>query len=177
MQRPDLHTRACGKAAGQLFRRAGASNLVIRQGYGHDQRRLWHCRSCGAEFSERCGTAVCNTKPPEATAEGVISHLGEGCRVRGTARLVHVAKETVARLLRVTGRHAERCHDQPVPDRTPQALAFDEQGSFVQKSRKGMRVVTATICANNNADAREDARRVWQRPHSQVSDRTRGLEN
>jgi hypothetical protein len=42
----------------------------------------------------------------------VIQHLDEGCRVRATARLVKGAKETVARLLRVAGRHAERLHDQ-----------------------------------------------------------------
>jgi hypothetical protein len=47
---------------------------------------------------------------------------------------VKVAKETVARLLRVTGRHAERFHDQHVPDLAPKALEFDEPWSFVKKS-------------------------------------------
>jgi transposase-like protein len=139
MKRPDLDTLACVNAECQLFRRAGASNLVIRKVYGRDRIRLLRCRSCGAEFSERRGTALCNTKLPEPKAEAVINHLGEGCSVRATARLVHVAKETVARLVRVTGRHAERFHDQHVHGLTPRALAFDEQWSFVKKSRSAAR--------------------------------------
>ena len=135
MNRPDLDTLACVNAECQLFRRVGASNLVIRTVYGHDRLRLLRCRSCGEEFSERRGTALFNTKLPEPKAEEVINHLGEGCSVRATARLVHVAKETVARLVRVTGRHAERFHDQHVYGLTPRALEFDEQWSFVKKSR------------------------------------------
>lgn len=135
MQRPDLDTLACVNAECQLFRHAGANNLVIRKVYGHDRLRLLRCRSCGEEFSERRGTALFNTKLPEARAEDVINHLGEGCSVRATARLVQVAKETVARLLRVTGRHAERFHNQHVYGLTPRVLEFDEQWSFVKKSR------------------------------------------
>jgi hypothetical protein len=105
--------------------------------YGHDRLRLLRCRSCGEEFSERRGTALFNTKLPEPKAEAVINHLGEGCSVRATARLVQVAKETVARLVRVTGRHGERFHDQHVQGLTPRALEFDEQWSFVKKSRSG----------------------------------------
>jgi transposase-like protein len=135
MKRPDLDTLACVNAECQLFRRAGANNLSIRKVYGHDRIRLLRCRTCGEEFSERRGTALFNTKLAEATAEDVISHLGEGCSVRATARLVKVAKETVARLLRVAGRHATRFHDQHVHGLTPRALEFDEQWSFVKKSR------------------------------------------
>lgn len=42
----------------------------------------------------------------------------------------------MARLLRVSGRHAERCHDQYVGGMTPRAVEFDEQWSFVQKKQK-----------------------------------------
>src|SRR6188474_3342935 len=92
MKRPDLDTLACINAECQLFRRAGASNLVIRKVYGRDRIRLLRCRTCGEEFSERRGSALFNTKLPEAKAEDVINHLGEGCSVRATARLVKVCK-------------------------------------------------------------------------------------
>ena len=144
MQRPDLATLACVNTECHLFQRAGAGNLVIRKVYGHDRMRLLRCRTCGEEFSERRGTALFNTKLPEATAEDVISHLGEGCSVRATARLVHVAKETVARLLRVAGRHAERFHEQHVHGLTPKALEFDEPWSFVKKSKSGARPTRPT---------------------------------
>jgi hypothetical protein len=54
---------------------------------------------------------------------------------------VHVAKETVARLLRVTGRHAEWFHDQHVHGLTPKALECDEPWSFVKQSRSGARAM------------------------------------
>jgi hypothetical protein len=109
--------------------------------YGPDRIRLLRCRTCGEEFSERRGTALFNTKLPEPTAEEVINHLDEGCSVRATARLVKVSKETGARLLRVAGRHAPRFHDQHVHGITPLALEFDEQWSFVKKSRSAARNV------------------------------------
>jgi transposase-like protein len=135
MTRPDLATLAGVNPECQRFRRSGEANLTVRKVYGHDRIRLLRCRTCGEECSERRGSALFNTKLPEATAADGINHLGEGCSVRATARLVKVAKETVARLLRVTGRHATRCHDQQVHGLTPRALEFDEQWSFVKKSR------------------------------------------
>src|SRR5215475_5689958 len=103
--------------------------------HGGGTPRLLRCRTCGEEFSERRGTALFNTKVAEEQAVSVINHLGEGCGVRATVHLVHVAKDTVACLLRVAGCHAERCHDQRVRDVTPRAWEFDEQWSCVKKSR------------------------------------------
>ena len=138
MKRPDLDTLACVNPACQRFRLTGQDNLIVRKVYGQDHIRLLRCRTCGEECSERRGTALFNTKVAEDQAVSVINHLGEGCGVRATARLVHVAKDTVARLLRVAGRHAERFHDQRVRDVTPRALEFDKQWSFGKKSRSGV---------------------------------------
>jgi len=134
-QRPDCDTFTCVNAECQLLRHTGAHNLVIWTAYGHDRLRLLRCRTCGEACSARRGTALCNPKRPETTAEDVITHLEEGCSVRATARLVQVATATVARLWRVAGRHAQRFHGQPVHGLPPRALACAEQGSFVKKSR------------------------------------------
>ena len=139
MKRPDLDTLACVNPECQRFRLTGQANLTVLKVYGQDCIRLLRCRTCGEEFSERRGTALFNTKLSEAHAEAVINHLGEGCGVRATARLSKVAKDTVARLLRMAGRHAERLHDQRVRNVTPRALEFDEQWSFVKKSRSVVR--------------------------------------
>ena len=135
MERPDLDTLACVNAECSLFRQNGQNNLVIRKVYGHDAIRLLRCRTCGEEFSERRGTALFNTKVSEDKAVEIVDHLTDGCGVRSTARLTKVCKATVARLLRVSGRHAERVHDQHVKDLTPKALEFDEQWSYVKKSK------------------------------------------
>jgi transposase-like protein len=91
----------------------------VRKVSGQDRIRLLRCRTCGEECSERRGTALFNTKIAEEQAESIINPLAEGCGVRSTARLVRVAKDTVALLLRMAGRHAERFHDQRVRDVTP----------------------------------------------------------
>jgi transposase-like protein len=111
----------------QQYRQVGQGNLRIRKVYVRDHIRLLRCRSCGEEFSERRRTELFNTKLPETKAEDVINHLDEGCSVRSTARLTKVCKETVARLFRTSGRHAERLHDERVRDLRALALECDEQ--------------------------------------------------
>jgi hypothetical protein len=144
MPRPDRAPLACVNPACPLLQRAGAGHLVIRQGYGHARMRLLRGRTGGEACSERRGPALGNTTLPEATAEAVIRHRGAGGSVRAPARLVPVAKETVARLVRVAGRQAERGPDQPVPSRTPQALALEEPWSVGQKSQSGARPTRPT---------------------------------
>jgi hypothetical protein len=135
MKRPDLDTRACVNPEGQRFRLTGQGNLSVCKVYSPARLRLLRCRPCGEECSERCGTALFNTKIAEDNAASIINHLDEGCGVRATVCLVHVSQDTVARWLRPAGRHAERCHDQRVCDVTPRALECDEQWSYVKKSR------------------------------------------
>jgi hypothetical protein len=142
MERPALDTLACVNAACQHFRPPGPGKLVVRKIYGHDAIRLLRCQSCCEEFSERRGTALFNTKVSEAKASEVIDHLAEGCSVSSTARLPKVCKATVARLLRVSGRHAERVHDQRVHGLTPRALEFDEQWSYVKKSKNAVPIMS-----------------------------------
>ena len=136
MQRPDLATLACVNADCQHYGRLGQGNLTIRKVYGQDGIRLLRCQSCHEEFSERRHTALFNTRVSEAKAEAIIDHLDEGCSVRATSRLTKSAKATVARLLKTSGRHAQRFHDQEVKDLRPRAIEFDEQWSFVKKKQK-----------------------------------------
>ena len=136
MQRPDINSLTCVNPECQLFDQSAKNSLKVRKVYGQDQRRFLQCKECQEEFSERRGTALFNIKIPEVKAVSVIEHLGEGGPITGTARLVPVAQDTVARLPRlvgVAGRHAQKFHDQKVQGITPQALEFDEQWSHVGK--------------------------------------------
>ncbi len=143
MERPDLDTVACVHPECQQFCQAGQGNLVLRNVYGRDRMRLLRWRTCGEAFSERRSTALFQTKLPEAKAEDGITHLDEGWSVRATARLVKVWKETVTRLRRVAGRHAERLHDQHVRDLRPLALECDAQWSVVKKTQTLLGACTA----------------------------------
>jgi len=135
MKRPALAPLACGNPACQRCRLTGQDTLTVRKVYGQDHLRLLRCRTCGEECSARRGPAWFHTKVAEERAAAVVDHWGAGGGGRATARLVHVAQDTVARLLRMAGRQAERCHDCRVCDGTPRAVALDAQGSVVQKSR------------------------------------------
>jgi transposase-like protein len=138
MQRPDIDSLTCVNPQCQLFDQLGRNNLKVRKVYGPDQLRFLQCKECQEEFSERRGTALFNTKIPEAKAVSVIEHLDEGGTVTGTARLVKVAKDTVARLLKVAGRQAQKFHEQQVRGIAPQALEFDEQWSYVGKKGEAL---------------------------------------
>jgi transposase-like protein len=136
MDRSDLSTLACVNAECQHYGQSGQGHLGIRKVYGRDRIRLWRGRSCQDECSERRGRALFNTKLREAQAINVIAHLDAGWSIRATSRLPKVAKESVARLLKASGRHAQRFHEQEGRDLTPRALEFDEQWSFVKKTEK-----------------------------------------
>jgi hypothetical protein len=88
MARPALSTFAGVNPACHQLRHAGQGHLGLRQVYGHDPIRLWRCRTGGEAFAARRGSARCTTQLPEATAAEVSKHLGAGCSVRATARLV-----------------------------------------------------------------------------------------
>ncbi len=161
MERPDLDTLACVNAECHLFRQRGQGNLVVRKVYGHDAIRLLRCRRCGEEFSERRGTALFNTKVSEGKASEVIDHLTEGCSVSSTARLTKVCRETVARLLRVSGRHSEGVHDQLVHGLTPRALEFDEQWAYVKKSKNAVPIMSMMRPVTNGTIGRWPQTANW----------------
>jgi hypothetical protein len=166
MTRPDLDTLACVHPACQRFRRPGGANLTVRKVYGHDRLRLLRWRTGGEACSERRGSAVFHTKLPEATAEDGINQLGEGGSVRATARRVKVATETVARLLRGTGRHATRFHDQPVHGLPPRALACAAQWSLGKKRRSAAAPATRLKLVTGGSIPQSLQRASWWSPSS-----------
>ena len=116
------------------FGKRGAGNLGVHQTYGKYQSiRLLKCRTCGTRFSERRNTPLADCRLPEERAESVLHHLAEGCGVRQTARLTGVSKDTVQRLQRQAGEHAQSVHEERVQNVTVHEAQFDEKWSFVGK--------------------------------------------
>jgi LacI family transcriptional regulator len=90
-------------------------NLSVCDRYGlWKQYRLLYCRTCKARFSERKGTPLYRAHLPEPKATSILEHVGEGCGVRQTGRLVGVHRDTVMRYSRLAGDHAQRAHDELV---------------------------------------------------------------
>lgn len=133
--RPAMERLCCLNPECKQYGQRGQDNLTLRKTYGADQIRYLRCRSCGEEFSERKGTALFNCKIGEARAASVIEHLDSGCGHNATARLVHVSKDAVRRLVRVTGRVSRQLHNTRVRSLSPAALEFDEKWSYVGKKQ------------------------------------------
>ena len=133
--RPDLKSFCCLNPECKDYAARGRGNLTVRKTYGRDQIRYLRCRSCSEEFSERKGTALFNSKLREAQAVSIIEHLDSGCGLNATAHLVGVARQTVSRLLRCSGRLSGQLHDQLVRNLKPRALQFDEKWSYRGKKQ------------------------------------------
>jgi transposase-like protein len=92
----------------------GRANLRVAFRYGKSRRRLLACRTCQQRFSERKGTPLFATRLPHAKALALFQHLGDGCGIRQTARLVGVDKDTVVRYALQAGGHAQQLHEELV---------------------------------------------------------------
>ncbi len=134
--RPALENLCCLNTQCKTYGQRGQANLRVRKTYGADRIRYLRCGCCGAEFSERKGTALFNCKISEAQAVSVIEHLDSACGLNATARLVGVSKEAVSRLLRVSGPVSYQLHDRLVRNVHPRALQFDEKWSYVAKKQR-----------------------------------------
>ncbi len=126
-----LSALACVNSSCEVYGQSGKENLIVRKVYGKDNIRYLRCRCCGEEFSERKGTALWNTKIPEERAIAVGRQLAEGTSLKGTSRLTHSHRDTVRRLTRRFGEHAERFHHQKAQQLDIEVLEMDERHGFV----------------------------------------------
>ena len=108
----DLSRFCCQRPGCRLYGQRGQGNLTVCARYGAGgQHRLLYCRACKYRFSEHKSTPLFNSRLPRDKLLAALKHLADGCGVRQTARLVGVDKDTVGRLARAAGQHAQRLHD------------------------------------------------------------------
>jgi transposase-like protein len=111
----DLTKFCCQNPACADHGKRDAGNLSVCDHYGpNKQRRMLYCSSCKARFSERKGTPLFRATLPEDKIVAVLNHIGEGCGIRKTGRLVGVNKNTVVRYSMLAGQHAKDSHDELV---------------------------------------------------------------
>ncbi|MGE5858827.1 MAG: helix-turn-helix domain-containing protein [Solirubrobacterales bacterium] len=111
----DLSRFCCLRPDCALYGLRGAGNLTVCGRFGkHNHIRLLYCRACKDRFSERKGTPLFGSHLPEDKARAVLDHLAEGNGTRQTSRLVGVHRDTVTRLARRAGQHAQDAHDELV---------------------------------------------------------------
>jgi len=116
----------------------GRGNLSVRTGKGGGRWRVLRCRTCKAEFSERKGTALWDTKMPPEKIEAIAKHLKEGCGIRKTGRLVGVSKDSVTRMALRLGQHAQAQHHERVRGLKVTEAQADEKWAFVGKKTEAL---------------------------------------
>jgi hypothetical protein len=95
------------------FGKKGRGNLSHRGWSGHEKAiRMLYCSVCGAHFSERTGTVLAGCRLPVDKVVDIMNHLFEQNGIRQTARLTGVDKNTVNRLAKLAGEHAEKVHEE-----------------------------------------------------------------
>lgn len=150
--RTSIENLCCVNEECKLYRQKGKGNLKVRKQYGQDQIRYLQCRKCRKEFSERKGTALFNSKIAESKAVSIIEHLDRKNGVVATAELVKVAKDTVSRLNRETGRVFSKLHDAMVVDIRPKVLQFDEKWAFIYKKQKNVLISDLDLAVGDHWD-------------------------
>ena len=103
--------------------------------------RYLRYQCCGKEFSERKRTVLWNTKVAQDKAMAMAEHLGEGCSLKATARLVKVNASVVSRLNGKLGEHGAAFHDERV------FLQFGSQRDFIMGT--GYRVRSCPLSLAN----------------------------
>jgi len=92
-----------------LYGQKGQGNIGPKGWSSKTQNiRTLICNTCGKRFSERKGTALYQMRMPMEKALGVLQHLQDHGGIRQTARLIGVSKDSVNRLAKMAGEHADK---------------------------------------------------------------------
>ena len=145
----DLSMFCCQNQRCVAYGTRGAGNLRVvgRIGKHKDIRHL-RCRTCKARFSERKGTVFYRARTPLEKVCSILEHVGEGCGMRATGRLVRVKEDTVIRYAKLAGDHAGRLHgellafspsDPGGAVRREVVVRRQEAGPLRPRSRRGRR--------------------------------------
>ena len=136
----DYSQFVCPNPQCELYGKSGQGNIRPHGWSSKGQKiRLLRCRLCRRDFSQRTGTPFFRTRMPEEKLVSVVKHLAEGNGMRATGRLCEVALNTVMRIAKTAGEHAEAFHNQKVRHVKAERVQADEMWSFVGKKRKALR--------------------------------------
>ena len=108
--------------------------------FGKRRIQRWRCTSCNSTFCEPHTRLTRDTllSKPDAAARAVQCLL-EGCSIRSTERLTGINRNTIMRLLIVSGEPSEHLLDNRLRDLRPKRIQCDEIWTFVQKKARSRR--------------------------------------
>src|SRR4029453_10773897 len=128
---PERYTRfSCPNPQCARFNRPGEGNIAHRSWTGtHKHIERLRCTACHREFSERGGTLMARSKPPEDTVVRLLKCQRWGVCDEGTADICDVEIKTVHRFQRVPAQRAQTHHRQSVQHVAVEGVQLDEAHS------------------------------------------------
>ena len=105
---------------------------------GRDRKgkQRYRCLTCGRTFQRTRRRILGGKLLPPTKAVSVLEHLIEGCSIRSTGRLTKVHRDTVLRLLRMTGDQCELLMLELIGGLAVQDVECDELWSFIKMKSK-----------------------------------------
>jgi len=113
------------------------SPLKVIRHYGPNRTRLYRCRTCKREFSERWGSVFSGFHTDQKTIYRVLKALAEGNGIRTTARIFDVNRKTVERILERAAAHCQEVSEALIKNYHMTECQLDELWSFVKKRKRG----------------------------------------
>jgi len=111
-------------------------NIAHRGKYGKDKDRdLLYCRTCGSRFAANHGSALFGLHLPADLVGQIIHHAAEGMGVRATARVLHLDKDTVNRVILRVGEHCTDVLANLLVSLQLTEVQLDELWTFVKKRK------------------------------------------
>ena len=112
------------------------SPVKVVQHYGPNRTRLYRCRTCQREFSERRGSVFSGFHTDQKTIYRVLKALAKGNGIRTTARIFDVNRKTVERILERAAAHCQRVSETLIRNYHLTECQLDELWSFVKKRKR-----------------------------------------
>ncbi len=106
---------------------------MLHEYYGSGNWRRLRCKTCEKRFTERHGTPFYRMHIPEETAVKIVTQVSRGGSPRGTGETAGVDQNTVMRVVKVAGEHAEAFHESMVKNLKVDQVQADEIHTFVKK--------------------------------------------
>ena len=130
-------TLACPNEECEKYGAIGEGNVVFRNSYGDQpSQNLFRCKWCNKTFSERNGTPFLGFHLSEEKIVQIIKCLVEGNGTRATARICGVHRDTVTKIIRRFGTHADQISHLFLQNYPLKECQLDELWSFIKKNKK-----------------------------------------
>ena len=133
--KPRTSDIACVNEACANYNKPGTQSIVCNGTYPTRSGRVhkYVCRSCGAVFCGRQGTAFYDIRSPEDKVILALKLILQGLSLRAVSNVLGVKLDTVRQWLARSARHAEQVNEVLIKEIKVNRVELDELWSFVRK--------------------------------------------